>query len=216
MPKILSILVFALLFQYQAIGQYKYKVDNQHVNLSPAYYTILDLSSDDQKFSHGAAISVSYSVINKSREKLQRKTSYNRIIDRDIYVKLNLSTYKRAQIHNTLGISAGPAFRVTIPEGMFFEFDGQIGYLRTFLNGDHFVYTEGSIQSTRLLGNNLLSIQGNGTMGWNFQKSNDYPAALFAGVGLMTYFPNNGKWLFQPQLNMGVTFIFIRLKEQYQ
>ncbi|MEZ5023177.1 MAG: hypothetical protein R2728_07950 [Chitinophagales bacterium] len=53
-------------------------------------------------------------------------------------------------------------------------------------------------------------------MGWNFQKSNDYPAALFAGIGLMSYFPNNGKWLFQPQFQMGVTFVFVRLKEQYQ
>lgn len=216
MPKFLSILILIVLFNSQAIGQYKYKVDNKHINISAAYFTVLDLPSEDQKFRHGASIWVSYSVINKAREKLQRKTDYNRVVDRDIYVKLNLTTYKRAQLHNTLGISAGPAFRVTIPEGMFFEFDGQIGYLRTFLKGDHYTFSDGNIQSTNLLGNNLVSVQGNGIMGWNFQKSNDYPAALFAGIGLMSYFPNNGKWLFQPQFQMGVTFVFVRLKEQYQ
>ncbi len=199
-----------------AYGQFGYKVDRKHINLSTSYYTILDLPSENKKFVHGASIGVSYSLVNKSREKVQRRNDYVRILDRDIYIKMNVSTYNRKQLHSALGISAGPAFRVTIPEGMFFEFGGQLGYLRTFLKGDHYIFENGEISSARNLGNNLLSIQGNGFIGWNFQKSNDYPAALFAGVGIMSYFPNNDKWLFQPHFQLGVTFIFVRIKEEYK
>lgn len=208
-------MILFCLLQSPIFAQFKYKVDRKHVNFSAGYFSMIDLSSDIKKFNHGAEISVAYSIINKSREKLQRKTKYNRIVDRDIYIKMNVSTYQRKRLYNTLGVSVGPAFRITIPEGMFFEFDGQLGYLRTFLKGDFYNYNGDEITGARLLGNNLLSIQGNGIIGWNFQKSNDYPAALFLGVGMLSYFSNNGKWLFQPQFRFGASFVLVRYKDTY-
>lgn len=200
----------------QSQAQFTYKVDRKHINASIAYFSLLDLSAEVQKFKHGASLSVEYSFVNKSREKLQRKTQINRILDRDVYLKMSFSTYKRAQLHQTFAVAAGPAFRITIPEGMFFEFDGQLGYMKTFLKGDHYVFENGQISSTKRLGSNLLSIQSNTIVGWNFTKSNDYPAALFVGVGLMSYYPNNDKWLFQPQFQAGLTFVLVRLKETYR
>ena len=125
-------------------------------------------------------------------------------------------TYKREEIHNTLSISTGPAFRVMLPEGIYFEFDGQVGYMRTFLAGDHYTFSEGNIESTGLLGNNLFQLQGNVYAGWNFNKSNQYPVNLFVGLGLMTYWPNNTNWIYQPQIQGGINFMLIRTKEKYR
>ncbi len=197
-------------------AQYTYKVDRKHINASAAYFGLLDLAAENGTFKSGASLSFAYSFVNKSREKLQRKTQINRVLDRDVYLKLSFSTYKRAQLHNTFTVASGPAFRITIPEGMYFEFDGQLGYMRTFLKGDHYTFENGQINSTKLLGSNLLSIQSNAFVGWNFTKSNDYPAALFLGVGLMSYYPNNKKWLFYPQFQAGLTFVLVRLKETYK
>jgi hypothetical protein len=199
----------------ESYAQFIYKENRKHINASIGYYSILDLSAEDKKFKSGASLSLAYSLANKSREKLQRKTSINRVLDRDIYMKMNFSTYKRAEIHQTFSVSAGPAFRITIPEGMFYEFDGQVGYMRTFLKGDHYTFEDGDISTTKGLGSNLMSLQGNAIIGWNFTKSNDYPVALYTGVGIMSYFPNNGKWLFQPQFQAGLTFVLVRLKESY-
>ena len=91
MPKFLISISLFVCLANTAFAQFKYKVENKHVIFTTAYYGILDLPSESQKFRHGASIGVSYPLVSKHREKLQRKTSYNRIQERDVYLKMNVS-----------------------------------------------------------------------------------------------------------------------------
>ena len=216
MKKSLVILMIFTIGWQMAFAQFTYKTEKRHVNLTVAYQAILDLSSEHQLFQHGGAFTSSTSLVNKYREKHYKKTEYNRIVDRDIYMKVSVATYKREGLHHALLINAGPSFRVTLPEGIFFEFDGRVGYMRTFLKGDHFTFDGDNISATRGLGNNLISLHSTASAGWNFFESHQYPVYIYASVGLMTYFPNNTTWVLQPVFSGGLGFVISRIKETYQ
>jgi len=215
MSRILILILICTLYSPVLFAQFTYEADRRDVEFSTSYQAILDPPSNHQKFMHGAKAVVSWSVANKFIEKQQRGTQLNRIIDRNIYLKGNLSTYKREQLHQALIVSAGTSFRITLPEGVFFEFEGGLGYMRTFLKGDHFVFEQNEIAADRLHGNNLLSIHTDAHVGWNFYKSHKYPVVLFSSIGLMTYFPNNDQWLIQPVFNAGLGFVLVRINEEY-
>ncbi|MCP4124941.1 MAG: hypothetical protein GY751_24630 [Bacteroidetes bacterium] len=214
--RLIYILVFLFGIHSVAEAQLRYDVKKRHVNFELNYLGVLDLPSDVQKFRSGAHLGIGYSIVNKYKEKLQKKTQFNRIIDRDIYINLNVATYKREDLHQALLVTAGPSFRITLPEGIYFMFEGDVGYMRTFLKGEHFEFDGNDVSNTNRLGNDLFAIQADAGVGWNFHRSHDYPVFLSVSAGLMTYFPNNSKWLMQPYFNGGIGFVLARIKETYQ
>lgn len=212
-PIIWILLMVSTVFHAQA--QFKYDRDHRHVNFGLGYYSTIDQPMNQTTFHHGFQFQVSYSVVNKYKIKKQKSTEYNRVVDRDIYVKVNLLTYRRKDIHQALVFQAGPAFRITLPEGIFFEFEGFSGYQRTFLAGDHFTVDGVSAEPTRALGSNSVVVGGNAYFGWNFYKSHDYPVFLFASGGIRADFPNNDKWLLQPVFQSGIGFVLNRIRDSY-
>ena len=110
-----------------SMAQFDYEENLRHINFSVNYFSVIEPASDSDLFRHGMVFSVSPSLANKYRIRQQRKTGYNRIIDRDIYLATTLAWYKREQVHHALLVQAGPAFRLTLPEGLFFQFLRQAG-----------------------------------------------------------------------------------------
>lgn len=177
--------------------------------------SIIDLQSEEYLFHHGASVSAAPVIVNKYRLKVQRKTSYNRIIDRQVFLDARASFYKRKDLHHALIIETGPGFRITLPEGMFFDFKGDLGYMRTILAGEHFTAGSDGVTERRALGSNLFIIDVAAGTGWDFYKSNEYPLFLYTSIGLMTYFPNNGSWVYQPVFRAGLGFVLTRINETY-
>jgi hypothetical protein len=198
-----------------AFGQFTYEEDHRHVNFAASYMAVIDLPSDHDVFQHGMSFSASPSLVNKYRIRQQEKTGFNRIIDRHVYMNAAVSWYKREDLHHALMVQAGPAFRITLPEGIFFDFSGSIGYMRTFLSGDHFTFDGNTVSETRALGSDLFVFSAEASAGWDFYKSHQYPVFLFAAAGLMTYFPNNGSWVYQPVFRGGLGFVLMRLNQSY-
>lgn len=210
------ITAFACLCTLGVQAQFRYDAEHRHAVVTSGYHAVLDLSSSDGAFRHGAAVSAAYSMVNKYRIRQQRKTGYNRIIDRDVYAGLTLATYRRRDLHQALLVSAGPEFRLTLPEGLYFQFGTAVGYLRTFLAGTHYSLADGEVERVRGLGHNYFALQGQAGAGWNFYKSHDFPVTLSASAGLGAYFPLRERWQMQAYFQAGIGVVIARIRERYE
>lgn len=214
--RVTIIILFACLLTLKARAQFRYDAEHRHAVVTPGYFAVLDLASGDGAFRHGAVVGAAYSLVNKYRIRQQRKTGYNRIIDRDVYAGLNLATYRRRDLHQALMIAVGPEFRLTLPEGLYFQFGTSVGYLRTFLAGGHYSFDAGEVQKVRGLGHNYFALQGQAGAGWNFYKSHDFPVTLSAAAGLGAYFPLRDGWQMQAHFQAGIGVVIARIREQYE
>lgn len=160
-------------------------------------------------YSPGMMIDVGIRLLNKQKDK-PRGT-----LARELYIKPFLGFYKREDYHTALMMGADLTYRATRPSGMFWDFNIGSGYMHLFYNTPVYEYKDGEFERKRFQGYANVVVKGAINVGYDMShKEGKVPLGFYVGGGMISRYPNNGKWPFHPYIQLGMMYTIKKKKAE--
>jgi hypothetical protein len=135
------------------------------------------------------------------------KNGSNKIIYKDRFLNTHLSFYNHPTFHTNTYLTIGYSLRRTRSKGFFTEFNPELGYSRTFLNGTTYIVDNSNNVSIKKFAgyNYILASIGLG-IGYDFSKTKMKPISVFYKANLISMFPYNSTIYLRPTMELGIIY----------
>ncbi len=142
------------------------------------------------------------------------KSTYSpRIIEREIFIKPTFGFIYRKRYNTALFFIPELAYRHTFYKGFFMELNFDAGYMYTKLNAPVYERKKDGTFKKEPFGYHNLMLGGKLVAGYDFSKNSKTPLAINAGFGVFYRYPSNGFWIKHVYGEIGLSYVFRRIKE---
>lgn len=145
---------------------------------------------------------------------IQGKSAYSsRFAEREIYVKPTVGYIYRKRYHTAFFFIPELAYRHTFKGGFFAEVNLDVGYMYTKMNAPTYErQPDGTFKKVNFGYHNIIA-GGKIVGGYDFSKNNKTPIAINLGTGVFYRYPNNQKWIRHIYTEIGISYVFRKIKE---
>jgi len=161
----------------------------------------------------GMSVSAGFRLLYKPKLKNGKSTYSPKVVEREIYVKPTFGYIYRKRYNTAFFFIPELAYRHTLARGMFIELNFDAGYMYTKMNAPTYErQDDGSFKKVTFGYHNAI-LGGKIIGGYDFSKKHKMPIALNFGVNVFYRYPNNKKWVRHVALEMGISYVFRKIKE---
>ncbi len=144
----------------------------------------------------------------------QGKSVYSpRVVEREIFVKPTVGYIYRKRYHTALLFIPELAYRHTFSKGFFTEVSLDIGYMFMKMNAPTYERQDDGTFKKVFFGYHNAIVGGKIIGGYDFSKNMKAPIAINIGTGIFFRYPNNQKWIRHIYTEIGISYVFRRVKE---
>lgn len=143
----------------------------------------------------------------------KEKEKKNKIIDKQLFVGLQLTLYNRVNNHRAYIASPYIRYQKTFNSGIFVQQQLGLGYMYKQNIIPTYIYENGQVSELKHAGHSRFLPSLNLGLGYNLDKKTNIPVQIHFRTGLSFEFPNNIDLLFHFQSEIGVAYIFKTKKD---
>ena len=161
----------------------------------------------------GMSVSAGLRILYKPKIKAGKSSYSPKIVEREIYIKPTFGYIYRKRYNTAIFFIPELAYRHTLEKGVFIELNLDMGYMYTKMNAPTYErQTDGSFKKV-FFGYHNIIVGGKIMAGYDFSKKHKTPIAINFGPNIFYRFPNNNKWVRHIALEMGISYVFRKIKE---
>jgi hypothetical protein len=161
----------------------------------------------------GMSVSAGLRILYKPKIKAGKSSYSPRIVEREIFIKPTFGYIYRKRYNTAIFFIPELAYRHTLAKGVFLELNFDAGYMYTKMNAPTYErQTDGTFKKVSFGFHNII-VGGKLMAGYDFSKKHKTPIAINFGPNIFYRFPNNNKWVRHIALEMGISYVFRKIKE---
>jgi hypothetical protein len=161
----------------------------------------------------GMSVSAGIRLLYKPKIKSGKSTYSPKIAEREIYIKPTFGYIYRKRYNTAFFFIPELAYRHTLSKGVFLEINFDVGYMYTKLNAPTYEQQpDGTFKKVSFGFHNAI-VGGKLIAGYDFSKNHKLPIAINLGTNIFYRYPNNHKWVRHIALEMGISYVFRKIKE---